>query len=106
MLYRMHFWPQRRPVYLPCCFILRSLAVACWVSGWQHLQDASADSMQNGGAYRAVLYTCVAAHWATLLTAMHLVGTTSVNPLALLGERWNHHTLLVGSASPVSALSV
>ena len=57
--------------------------------------------MQNGAAYRAVLYTCVAAHWATLLTAMHLVGTTSINPLALLGERWNH-TLLVDAASFVS----
>ncbi|CAK0787090.1 hypothetical protein CVIRNUC_010306 [Coccomyxa viridis] len=47
--------------------------------------DASSDSMRNGAAYRAVLYTCVAAHWATLLTAMHLAGTTSINPLALLG---------------------
>ena len=53
---------------------------------WLHLQDESAESMQNEGAYRAVLYTCVAAHWVTLLTAMHLVGTSSINPLALLGE--------------------
>lgn len=50
------------------------------------MQDENIDSMQNEGAYRAVLYTCVAAHWVTLLTAMHLVGTTSINPLALLGE--------------------
>ena len=66
------------------------------MSGWQHLQDASSDSMRNGAAYRAVLYTCVAAHWATLLTAMHLVGTTSINPLALLGKPRNP-TLLVDS---------
>ena len=50
------------------------------------LQDENMESMQNEGAYRAVLYTCVAAHWVTLLTAMHLVGTTSINPLAMLGE--------------------
>lgn len=53
---------------------------------WVHLQDESAESMQNEGAYRAMLYTCVAAHWVTLLTAMHLVGTSSINPLALLGK--------------------
>ncbi len=50
------------------------------------LQDENMESLQNEGAYRAVLYTCVAAHWVTLLTAMHLVGTTSINPLAMLGE--------------------
>ena len=50
------------------------------------LQDDNVESKQNEGAYRAVLYTCVAAHWVTLLTAMHLVGTSSINPLALLGE--------------------
>ncbi len=53
------------------------------------------ESMQNEGVYRAVLYTCVAAHWITLLTAMHLVGTSSVNPLALIGMcpdtfKWFH----------------
>ncbi|CAL5229287.1 g12584 [Coccomyxa viridis] len=47
--------------------------------------DENMESLQNEGAYRAVLYTCVAAHWVTLLTAMHLVGTTSINPLAMLG---------------------
>ena len=54
--------------------------------GWLDVQDENMESMQNEGAYRAVLYTCVAAHWVTLLTAMHLVGTTSINPLAMLGE--------------------
>jgi len=49
------------------------------------MQDGDMESMQNEGAYRAVLYTCVAAHWITLLTAMHLVGTSSVNPLSLIG---------------------
>ena len=53
---------------------------------WLGLQDESVESMQNEGAYRGVLYTCVAAHWITVLTAMHLVGTTSINPLAMLGE--------------------
>lgn len=53
---------------------------------WLILQDDDVESKQNEGAYRAVLYTCVAAHWVTLLTAMHLVGTSSINPLALLGE--------------------
>ena len=50
------------------------------------VQDKNVNSTQNEEAYRAVLYTCVAAHWVALLTAMHLVGTTSINPLALLGK--------------------
>ena len=41
--------------------------------------------MENEGAYRAVLYTCVAAHWITLLTAVAVVGTTSIHPLPLIG---------------------
>jgi hypothetical protein len=44
------------------------------------------ENMENEGAYRAVLYTCVLAHWVTLLTAVAVVGTHSINPLALAGE--------------------
>lgn len=43
------------------------------------------EKMENEGAYRAVLYTCVFAHWVTLLTAVAVVGTHSINPLALIG---------------------
>ena len=30
-------------------------------------QDAGIESMENEGAYRAVLYSCVLAHWVALL---------------------------------------
>lgn len=48
-------------------------------------QDEGIESMENEGAYRAVLYTCVLAHWVTLLTAVAVAGTLHLNPLALLG---------------------
>ena len=56
---------------------------------WLDLQDENVEGMRNEGAYRAVLYTCVAAHWVTVLTAMHLVGTSSINPLSMLGEAFH-----------------
>ncbi len=46
--------------------------------------------MENEGAYRAVLYTCVAAHWITLLTAVAVVGTHSITPLAVVGALFPH----------------
>ncbi|BDA50515.1 Alkane 1-monooxygenase 2 [Coccomyxa sp. Obi] len=42
-------------------------------------------TMENEGAYRAVLYTCVAAHWITLLTAVAVVGSIPISPLPLIG---------------------
>ena len=51
------------------------------------LQDKGLESPEekDGAGYRAVLYTCVAAHWVTLLTAVAVAGTLPVTPLALLG---------------------
>lgn len=51
------------------------------------LQDKGLESMEgkDGAGYRAVLYTCVAAHWVTLLAAVAVAGTLPVTPLALLG---------------------
>lgn len=47
-------------------------------------QDTN-EMMENEGAYRAVLYTCVAAHWITLLTAVAVVGNIHISPLPLIG---------------------
>ena len=50
-----------------------------------HLHQESDGTMENEGAYRAVLYTCVAAHWITLLTAVAVVGSIPISPLPLIG---------------------
>lgn len=55
------------------------------------MQDEGIEGMEDEGAYRAVLYTCVAAHWVTLLTAVAVAGTAPITPLALLGARARMH---------------
>ena len=51
------------------------------------LQDKGLESMEgkDGAGYRAVLYTCVAAHWVTLLAAVAVAGTLPVTPPSAAG---------------------
>lgn len=58
--------------------------------------------MENEGAYRAVLYTCVAAHWITLLTAVAVVGSIPISPLPLIGAAWPR----AGSIPPCTCLTI
>ena len=58
---------------------IRGACHCCRIRAWKAWMG------KDGAGYRAVLYTCVAAHWVTLLAAVAVAGTLPVTPLALLG---------------------